>query len=136
MHCHVFLEFSDKANRIKTFHSLLYIDTITRGMFLSMKLWWEPMVSSERPESTAPPTYIGSECALYCVSVHQREPLAGIKLQMRSLTLTSEPLTERANYSNYCQGRCKSLLYRVFFLTGTPPKSSKYKKINLGPVLT
>ena len=22
--------------------------------------------------------------------------------------------------------------YRVFFLTGTPPKSSKYKKVNLG----
>ena len=25
-------------------------------------------------------------------------------------------------------GKC----YRVFFLTGTPPKSSKYKKVNLG----
>ena len=23
-------------------------------------------------------------------------------------------------------------LYRVFFLTGTPPKSSEYKKVNLG----
>ena len=23
-------------------------------------------------------------------------------------------------------------VYRVFFLTGTPPKSSKYKKVNLG----
>ena len=23
-------------------------------------------------------------------------------------------------------------LYRVFFLTGTPPKSSKYEKVNLG----
>ena len=22
--------------------------------------------------------------------------------------------------------------YRVFFLTGTPPKSSKYRKVNLG----
>ena len=25
-----------------------------------------------------------------------------------------------------------TLSYRVFFLTGTPPKSSKYKKVNLG----
>ena len=24
------------------------------------------------------------------------------------------------------------LLYRVFFLTGTPPKNSKYRKVNLG----
>ena len=26
---------------------------------------------------------------------------------------------------------CESI-YRVFFLTGTPPKNSKYKKVNLG----
>ena len=26
------------------------------------------------------------------------------------------------------------IIYRVFFLTGTPPKSSKYKKVNLGYV--
>ena len=26
----------------------------------------------------------------------------------------------------------KFICYRVFFLTGTPPKSSKYKKVNLG----
>ena len=26
----------------------------------------------------------------------------------------------------------KLLLYRVFFLTGAPPKSSKYKKVTLG----
>ena len=28
----------------------------------------------------------------------------------------------------------KQLQYRVFFLTGTPPKSSEYKKVNLGQV--
>ena len=29
----------------------------------------------------------------------------------------------------------KLKIYRVFFLTGTPPKSSKYKKVNLGDAL-
>ena len=35
-----------------------------------------------------------------------------------------------ANYAWYTE-RCK-LVYRVFFLTGAPPKSSKYKKVTLG----
>jgi len=37
-------------------------------------------------------------------------------------------------YEPILLGDSFSLLYRVFFLTGTPPKNSKYKKVNLGKV--